>query len=93
MLDDQSLSWSDRHCGRIRGINRAGFIIAGSSGAVSTFRPFESRSKHSDMIRADPAEEVLQREIASIRELLEAEPDSKCGFFRLDVVGCLLRGF
>lgn len=38
-------------------------------------------AKRSDLLpsdRPDPANDVLEREIASLRELLELEPDSKC---------------
>lgn len=35
---------------------------------------------HTWLVDIDPSHDVLQREIASIEELLEVEPDSKCEF-------------
>lgn len=38
---------------------------------------------HTWLVDIDPSQDVLQREITSIEELLEVEPDSKCKFLLL----------
>ena len=71
----QSSSWLGRRCGLIRAINQGGYIIVGWLAVV---RQIIQSIQVSDR-ESDPPEQSLRREVDSIRELHETEPDSKCG--------------
>lgn len=69
-LTEQSSSLSHRLCGPSQRTRAGGCITAGLLDNVGQSACFADLP--------EPSKEVLDRELSSIKELHEAEPDSKC---------------
>lgn len=71
LTDLQSSSSLHRHCGPTPETSLGGSTTVGLSAPVGLAHP-------TTPLTLDPSPEVLQRELESIKELHDEEPDSKC---------------